>query len=129
MPENFRSSANRVANKEVNRILTKKIHDFSNIFTGIGSFYGTFKLLVGEGSCPYQGPPKRVASALQESLKEELERLQKQQIIVLLYGDETSEWCNNLALVPKANGKVSLCLDLVRLISPNKTNSQRFDPQ
>ena len=28
--------------------------------------------------------------------------------------DETAEWCN-FVLVPKANGKVRLCLDLVRL--------------
>ena len=25
--------------------------------------------------------------------------------------DETSEWCNCFVLVPKANGKVRLCLD------------------
>ena len=25
--------------------------------------------------------------------------------------DETSEWCNSFVLVPKANGKVWLCLD------------------
>ena len=29
--------------------------------------------------------------------------------------DETAEWCSSFVLVPKANGKVRLCLDLVRL--------------
>ena len=29
--------------------------------------------------------------------------------------DETDKWCNSLVLVPKANGKVRLCLDPVRL--------------
>ena len=29
--------------------------------------------------------------------------------------DETVEWCNSFVLVPKANSKVRLCLDLVRL--------------
>ena len=29
--------------------------------------------------------------------------------------DETSEWCNRFVLVPKAKGKVHLCLDLARL--------------
>ena len=29
--------------------------------------------------------------------------------------DETAEWCNSFVLVPKANGKVRLCLDPVRL--------------
>ena len=29
--------------------------------------------------------------------------------------DETVEWSNSFFLVPKANGKVRLCLDLARL--------------
>ena len=62
--------------------------------------------------------PKRVAYILQEPLKEELERLKRQQIIVPLYMDETSEWCYSFVLVPKANGKVRLCVDPARL---NKT--------
>ena len=41
--------------------------------------------------------------------------LQKQQIIVPLYVNETSEWCNCFVLVPKANDKVWLCLDQARL--------------
>ena len=36
-------------------------------------------------------------------------------IITPLGVDETSEWCNGFVLVPKANGKVRLCLDLVQL--------------
>ena len=48
-------------------------------------------------------------------LKEELERPQKQQIIVPLDVDETYYWHNSFVLVPKANGEVRLCLDLARL--------------
>ena len=36
-------------------------------------------------------------------------------IIMPLGVDETAEWCNSFVLVPKANGKVRLCLDPVRL--------------
>ena len=36
-------------------------------------------------------------------------------IITPLGVDETAEWCNSFVLLPKANGKVRLCLDLVRL--------------
>ena len=79
MPDYFRPSANREADKEASRILTQKIHnDFSDVFTGIGCFDGTFKLQVREGSHLYQAPPRRVAYTLQEPLKEELERFQKQ---------------------------------------------------
>ena len=47
--------------------------------------------------------------------KEELEWLQQQDILKPLCVDETAEWSNILVLVPKLNGKVRLCLDLVRL--------------
>ena len=40
-----------------------------------------------------------------------LDRLQKQQNLVPLGVDETSEWCNSFMLVPKANGKIRLYLD------------------
>ena len=68
-----------------------------------------------EGSCPYQALPKRVAYAFQKPLKELLEWLKKQQIIVLLGVDDTSKWCNSFVFAPKANGKVRLCLDQVQL--------------
>ena len=48
---------------------------------------------------------------LQKPFEEEMKRLQKQDIITPLGVDETSEWCNSFALVPKANQKVRLCLD------------------
>ena len=38
---------------------------------------------------------------LQKPLKEKLDRLQKQQIIVPLDADETAEWCNSVFVVPK----------------------------
>ena len=61
MPEYFISGTNWKADKEANGILIMKIHnDFSEVFTGIGSFKGTFKLQVREDSCLYQ------AYALQE---------------------------------------------------------------
>ena len=81
----------------------------------IGCFEGIFIFQVKVGSWPYKAPPRRVVYALQESLKEDLDWLQKQQIIVPLAVDETSEWCNSFVLVPKANGKVQLCLETARL--------------
>ena len=38
-----------------------------------------------------------------------------QQNIIALSMDEMSEWCYSCVLVPKPNGKVRLCFDLVRL--------------
>ena len=49
--------------------------------------------------------PRRLAYTLQEPLKEELAKIQKQ-IMVNLGVDEISEWCNRFVLVLKPNGKL-----------------------
>ena len=85
--------------------------EFNNVINGIGCFEGTFSLQLKLDSRPYQVPPRCLAYALQKLFKDELERLQQQGIIAPLGVNETSEWCNSFVLVPKANGKVSLCLD------------------
>ena len=49
------------------------------------------------------------------SIKEDLDTLYKPQIRVFLGVDETLKWYNRFVLIPKAKGKVHLCLDLARL--------------
>ena len=66
-------------------------------------------------SKPYQVPSRHIAYAIQKLFKEELERLQQLGIIIPIGIDEMAEWCNSFILIPKPNGKVRLCLDLVRL--------------
>ena len=57
-----------------------------------------------------------VAYALQKPwVKEELKWLQELVIIAPLGVDEMAEWCNSFVVVPKANGKVELCLDPAQL--------------
>ena len=84
------------------------------MFNDIGCFEGTFSLQFKPDSKPYQVPPRHVAYALQKPFKEELEHLQELDIIAPLEVDEMAEWCNSFVLVPKANGKVLLCLDPVQ---------------
>ena len=64
---------------------------------------------------PLPCPIQKVAYALEQPLKEELDRLQKQQITVPLEVAETSQWCNSFVPIPKVNGRVQLCLDQARL--------------
>ena len=92
--------------------MMQKIHEtFSYIFNGIGCFEGTFSLQLKPNSKRYQVPCRHVAYVLQKPFKEELECLQEMDIITPIGVDETVEWCNSFVLVPKANGKVRLCLD------------------
>ena len=66
-------------------------------------------------SKPYQAPPRCNTYALHRLFQEELERLQKLDIIAPLGINEMSEGSNSFLLVPKAIGKVRLCLDLACL--------------
>ena len=112
----FLSSPNIEVDKRKSIELTQNIHKvFENVFNGIGCFEGTFSLQLKPDSKPYQAPPRHVAYALQKAFKDELDWLQKLDIITPLGMDETVEWCNSFVLVPKANGKVRLHLDPVRL--------------
>ena len=71
---------------------TQQIHkDFDDVFSGIWCFEGTFSLQLKPDSKPYQAPPRHVAYALQKPFQEELERLQKQDIIPPLGVDDTSK--------------------------------------
>ena len=56
-----------------------------------------------------------MAYALQKPFKEEVKWLQELDIIAPLGVDEMAEWCNSFVMVPKANGRVWLCLDPVQL--------------
>ena len=96
--------------------MIQKIHDtFGDVFNGIGCFKSTFILQLKPDSQPYQVPPRHEAYALQQPFKEELKSLQKMDIITPLWVEEIAGWCNSFVLVPKAEGKVRLCLDLAWL--------------
>ena len=51
MPDYFRSSSNRAADKRTSEVLTTKIHNgFSDVFPGIGYFEGIFSLQARDSS-------------------------------------------------------------------------------
>ena len=102
--------------KEKSSDLLQKIHNtFGDVFNGIGCLKGTFSLQLKPDSRPYQVPPWHVAYTLQKLFKEELDHLQRMDIITPLGVDEMAEWCNSFVMVPKTNGKVRLCLDPAQL--------------
>ena len=63
----------------------------------------------------HQAHQKTCSLCATKPLKEEVEQLPQKDIITLLGMDERVEWFNSFVLIPKHNGKVRLCLYLVRL--------------
>ena len=58
---------------------------------GLGCFEGILSLQVKPDSKQYQVPPRHMGYGLQKPFKEELEKLQRQDIITALGMDETVE--------------------------------------
>ena len=83
---------------------------FDNVFNGIGCFKGTFSLQLKPECRLCQAPPGHVPYVLQNPFKDELDQLQRMDIITPLGVDKMVEWCNSFVLVPKGNGNVRLCL-------------------
>ena len=114
--EYFLSGLTYKSNKEKSAESTQLIHkDFDDMLNSIRCFEGTFSLQLRPESKPYQALPRCVVYTLQKAFQEELERLQKLDIIAPLGVDESSEWCYIFMLEPNANGKVRLCLDPAHL--------------
>ena len=112
----FFSSSKVDADKGKSSELMQEVHNtFQDVFNGIVCFEGISSLQLKPDSKLYQVPPRCVTYALQKPFNEELELLQKMDIITTLGVGEMAEWCNSFVLVPKVNGKVRLCLDPARL--------------
>ena len=68
-----------------------------------------------DNAIPYVAPIRRVAHALQEPLRMELEKLVDESILRKLKIDEKSEWLNSFVCIRKPNGSICLCLDPTHL--------------
>ena len=76
-------------------------HKFSantlNLFDGkIGLMKGEVSITLKDDARPYQAPIRRVAQAMEKPLKDELDRLVHEGILVKMDPDEPSDWLNKL---------------------------------
>lgn len=83
--------------------------EFSEVFEGIGLFQGECSIHTDPAVHPTVHPPRRVPLALQDKLKNELERMESLNIIQKV--TEPTQWVSSLVVVEKPNGKLRVCLD------------------
>ena len=57
--------------------------------------------------------PRRIVVPLLPKVKEELQCMENMGVISKV--DEPMEWCAGMVVVPKPNGKVRTCVDLIKL--------------
>ena len=86
------------------------LNQYHNVFEGIGKFPGSeYRIELKPNACPVIHPPRRVPQALQQRLKETLDRLESSEIITKV--NKPTDWVQSLVIVEKPNGSLRLCLD------------------
>ncbi|XP_037509161.2 uncharacterized protein LOC119385864, partial [Rhipicephalus sanguineus] len=94
--------------------------DFQSLFQpGVGTFAGTTAgIHVPEGVQPRFFKPRPLPFALKDGVTQELQRLQREGILVPV---KTAEWAAPIVPVPKRDGSVRICGDFKVTINPVAT--------
>ena len=85
------------------------IDEFEDVFKGQGCIQGEYSIQIKPEVSPVVHAARKVPVALREKVQEELNRMEKLNIITKV--DEPTEWVNSMVVVPKPNGAVRICLD------------------
>ena len=94
--------------------MNSPIRQFPSLFQGLGKLRGEYIIKLQEGARPYAlTTPRRVPIPLLKAVKQELECMEKLGVISRI--SEPTDWCAGTVVVPKANGKVRICVDLTHL--------------
>lgn len=101
--------------QKVNAVEAEVNEKFPNLFKGLGKLHDpNYLIKLKPDTKPHAiTTPRRVPVPLLSKVKEELSRMEQMQIISKV--DEPTEWCTGMVVVPKANGKVRICVDLTEI--------------
>ena len=81
-------------------------------FDGVGTIKDAIiKLNVDDSITPVIQPPRKILQAMVDPLKQEIKRIMMLGVIRKLDINQATDWCHNLVLVCKPNGKLRVCLD------------------
>ena len=86
----------------------------SKLFQGLGQLRSEYRIQLKEDAKPYAlTTPRRIAIPLLSRVKGELQRMESLGVIVPV--EDPTDWCSGMVVVPKADGKVRICVDLTKL--------------
>ena len=98
----------------VNVVTTDVRQQYPNLFQGLGKMHGNYQIKLKPDAKPFAlSTPRRIAIPLLPKVKEELAKMEQHEVISKV--DEPTEWCSGMVVVPKASGKVRICVDLTKL--------------
>jgi hypothetical protein len=87
---------------------------YPSLFQGLGKMTGDYQIELRDDAQPFAlSTPRRVAIPLLQSVRQELDHMEKRGVITKV--NQPTEWCASMVVVPKANGRVRICVDLSKL--------------
>ena len=87
---------------------------FPKVFSGLGKLGDPYQIKSNLGAKPFCiANPKRIPLPLEEAVKLELKNMEEQGVISKV--TRPTDWCSGMVVVPKANGKVRICVDYTKL--------------
>ena len=90
------------------------VEQYKDVFTGLGEMKDPYEIKIEDNAKPFSVcSPRRIALPLMSKVKEELDRLEKLNVITRV--TEPTEWCAPIVVVPKSTGKIRLCVDYTKL--------------
>ena len=104
---------NTLSSNTANPLLKGILERNATLFSGTGKLKNfQLKLHINPDVTPVQQPIRRIPFHTRKTVEEELEHLQKLDIIEQVNG--RTSWVNPLVAVPKKDNKIHLCLDMRR---------------
>ena len=88
---------------------TQIITQYTDVFTGEGRLEDSLHLEIDPSVAPVQLPTRKVPLALKEKLRDELDRLDRLNVIAQV--DVPTDWISAIVVSTKRNGNVRLCVD------------------
>lgn len=94
--------------------LIGRIHEISQtidktVFDGIGCLPSISKITIDENVSPVVNASRKIPIKMQPRLREELEKMQKLNIIVK--EERPTDWVSNIVIVEKSDKNIRICLD------------------
>lgn len=98
------------SSNEVSGCSTEQIKEnYNEVFQGLGKLDEAYHMQMDPEAVPVTQAPRKIPAMLRSKLKDELDRMVKDQVIVKV--EEPTEWVHNPVIVEKPNGKLRVCLD------------------
>ena len=87
------------------------IKKYSNVFNGktLGCFPGEVHLAISSDAKAVQMPPRRIPIAVKPKLRKELDELVDQGVLKPV--TEPTDWCSQISVQTKKDGKLRVCID------------------